>query len=52
MDEHVIPVLEELQRRLPPANASQRAKGNGKDGQNDVEVAEEDGMSYCFVIKL
>ena len=46
-DEHVIPVVEELQRRLPPANASHLGQGDGKDyGKYDAEAGEEDGMSH------
>ncbi|KAI5022472.1 hypothetical protein ZWY2020_059202 [Hordeum vulgare] len=42
-DEDVIPVVEELRRRLAPSIAAQH---NGKDnlsGQQDVEADEEDG---------
>lgn len=46
-DENVIPVIEELQRRLPPANGFRQGQGEGKDyGQPDVEAVEEDGMSH------
>jgi magnesium transporter len=42
MDENVIPVVEELQRRLPPVNAICRGQGD-----DDVEAGEEDdGMRY------
>lgn len=34
MDENVIPIVEELQRRLPLAN------GSGHEGQNDSEEGE------------
>ena len=49
LDENVIPVVEELQRRLPPGNSTRenQADGNGKEfpaGQNDVDAGEEDGM--------
>ncbi|KAK7839651.1 magnesium transporter mrs2-2, partial [Quercus suber] len=46
-DENVIPVVEELQRRLPPANAIPQGLGDGKEypgGQNDVDAGEEDGL--------
>lgn len=49
MEQNVIPVVEELQRRLPPVNAIRRGQGNEKEypgGQNDVEAGEEDGMRY------
>lgn len=51
MDDNVIPIVEELRRRLPPANAFHRAQGDGKEhssGQNDVEAGEEDGI-YIFI---
>lgn len=49
-DEHVIPVVEELQRRLPPSNAFQfQVQGDGKEyqGQHDGE-AEEDDSPFEF----
>lgn len=47
-DEHVIPVVEELQRRLPPVNACHQGQGDVKDyGNPDAEAGEEDGMSHC-----
>ncbi|KAJ6431523.1 hypothetical protein OIU84_018912 [Salix udensis] len=49
MDENVIPVVEELQRRLPPANVFRQGHGNGKDytgGQLDVEAGEEDESPF------
>jgi hypothetical protein len=49
LDEDVIPVVEELQRRLPPANVFRQSQGDGKDhtgGQLDVEAGEEDGMPH------
>jgi magnesium transporter len=48
-DDYVIPVVEELKRRLPPVNAIRQGQGNEKEypgGQNDVEAGEEDGMRY------
>lgn len=46
-DENVIPVVEELQRRLPPVNAFRQGQGDGKDyGHHDVEAGEEDGMFH------
>lgn len=57
LDENVIPVVEELQRRLPPVNAIQQGQGDGKEfpgGQNDVDTGEEDGMlhliNYFFIL--
>jgi magnesium transporter len=49
LDEDVIPVVEELKRRLPPANVFRQSQGDGKDhtgGQLDVEAGEEDGMPH------
>ncbi|XP_050372092.1 magnesium transporter MRS2-I [Argentina anserina] len=49
LDENVIPVVEELQRRLPPTNY---VRGNdGKElpaGQNDVDAGEEDESPFEF----
>lgn len=42
-----MPVIEELQRRLPPVNAICEARRNGREyagGNNDVDAGEEDGM--------
>ncbi|KAL2325171.1 hypothetical protein Fmac_024229 [Flemingia macrophylla] len=50
-DENVIPVVEELQRRLPRLSASNQQQGNGKEylgGQNDAEAAEEDESPFEF----
>lgn len=46
-DENVVPVVEELQRRLPmPAIHT-----NQGDGQHDTEAADEDGMlHYIYMI--
>lgn len=48
VDENVIPVVEELQRRLPPVNAIHESQKDGKEfpaGQIDVDAGEEDGMT-------
>ncbi|KAG8636763.1 hypothetical protein MANES_15G036500v8 [Manihot esculenta] len=50
LDENVIPVVEELQRRLPPANLIPQGQGYGREnpsGQNEVEAGEEDVL--CIV---
>ncbi|XXG76679.1 hypothetical protein AAC387_Pa08g0980 [Persea americana] len=50
-DEMVIPIVEELCRRLPPANIFRQAQGDGKEqssGQNDVELGEEDESPFEF----
>ncbi|GMY27266.1 magnesium transporter MRS2-I-like [Fagus crenata] len=48
-DENVIPVVEELQRRLPPVNAIRQGQGDGMypGGQNDID-AEEDESPFEF----
>lgn len=54
-DEMVIPIVEELCRRLPPANIFRQAQGDGKEqssGQNDVELGEEDGISYLKIVSF
>ena len=48
-DENVVPVVEELQRRLPQVGANHQQQGDGReynDGQHDIEAAEEDGMLH------
>ncbi|KAL4643396.1 hypothetical protein ACB092_02G088800 [Castanea dentata] len=50
-DENVIPVVEELQRRLPPANTVFQGPGDGKEypgGQNDIDAGEEDESPFEF----
>lgn len=50
-DENVIPVVEELQRRLPPANAIPQGLGDGKEypgGHNDIDAGEEDESPFEF----
>ncbi|QCE07580.1 hypothetical protein DEO72_LG9g2600 [Vigna unguiculata] len=50
-DENVIPVVEELQRRLPRLSAGLQQQGDGKEylgGQNDAEAAEEDESPFEF----
>ena len=45
-DENVIPVLKELERRLPVGNEAQNGQGDGKESSsanNDADAAEEDG---------
>ncbi|KAH0993887.1 hypothetical protein GBA52_005370 [Prunus armeniaca] len=53
VDENVIPVVEELQRRLPPVNAIHESQKDGKEfpaGQIDVDAGEEDvpGLGGSF----
>ncbi|KAG4997742.1 hypothetical protein JHK85_029181 [Glycine max] len=50
-DENVIPVVAELQRRLPRLGAGLKQEGDGKEylgGQNDAEAAEEDESPFEF----
>ncbi|KAJ1398913.1 hypothetical protein SESBI_30708 [Sesbania bispinosa] len=50
-DENVVPVVEELQRRLPKASAIDQQQGDGKEylgGQHDTEAAEEDESPFEF----
>ena len=48
-DENVIPVVEELRRRLAPSSATQHDGKENLSGQHDAEGAEEDGK-LCFAI--
>ncbi|XP_045798170.1 magnesium transporter MRS2-2-like isoform X2 [Trifolium pratense] len=44
-DEHVVPVVEELQRRLPKLSDIRQQQGDGKEyfgGQQDAEAAEDE----------
>lgn len=45
MDDNVIPIVEELQRRLPAVSTSFQGQGEEEDlgAQNDAEAAEENG---------
>ncbi|XP_010444392.1 PREDICTED: magnesium transporter MRS2-2 [Camelina sativa] len=48
-DENVIPVLEELQRRLPVGNAARQGEGKEISGaQNDADTGEEDESPFEF----
>ncbi|KAJ6795089.1 magnesium transporter MRS2-I [Iris pallida] len=50
-EDNVIPIVEELRRRLPSANAVTPAHGEAKEnlnGQHDVEAAEEDESPFEF----
>ncbi|XP_010547641.1 PREDICTED: magnesium transporter MRS2-2 [Tarenaya hassleriana] len=50
-DENVIPVVEELQRRLPAGNEAHQVQGDGKESlaaQNDVDAGEEDESPFEF----
>lgn len=54
-DVNVVPIVEELRRRLPPANIFRQAQGDGKEhlsGHNDVEAGEEDGISYLEIVSF
>ncbi|XP_065040353.1 magnesium transporter MRS2-I-like isoform X2 [Musa acuminata AAA Group] len=50
-EENVVPIVEELQRRLPLANVVNNAHGEGREtvtGQHDVEAVEEDESPFEF----
>ncbi|OEL26801.1 Magnesium transporter MRS2-I [Dichanthelium oligosanthes] len=47
-DENVIPVVEELRRRLEPSSATQHDGKENLSGQHDVEGAEEDESPFEF----
>ncbi|XP_058086550.1 magnesium transporter MRS2-I-like [Magnolia sinica] len=50
-DDNVIPIVEELRRRLPPANIVHQAEGDGSDYpslQNNAEAGEEDESPFEF----
>ncbi|XP_007034963.2 PREDICTED: magnesium transporter MRS2-2 [Theobroma cacao] len=46
-DEYVVPVVQELQRRLPPVNAFHQGQ-EYTGGQNDVEAGDEDESPFEF----
>ncbi|OAY28043.1 magnesium transporter MRS2-I isoform X2 [Manihot esculenta] len=51
LDENIIPVVEELRRRLPPANVIPQGQGDRREypsGQNEVEADEEDESPFEF----
>ncbi|GAB4843257.1 Magnesium transporter MRS2-2 [Ancistrocladus abbreviatus] len=49
LDENVIPVVAELQRRLPSANVTHQGQGNGRElGGQDVDAGEEDESPFEF----
>ncbi|KAL6970509.1 Magnesium transporter MRS2-2 [Sarracenia purpurea var. burkii] len=50
LDENVIPVVQELQRRLSTVNDDHKDQVNGKElsGQHDVETGEEDESPFEF----
>ncbi|CAN8264360.1 unnamed protein product [Cochlearia groenlandica] len=50
-DEHVIPVVEELRRRLPVGNEAHHGQGDGKESSgahNDGDAGEEDESPFEF----
>lgn len=51
-DENVIPVVEELRRRLAPSSAAQHDGKDNLSGQHDAEAAEEDGKFSRHFLKL
>uniref|UniRef100_A0A8R7QIP9 Uncharacterized protein n=1 Tax=Triticum urartu TaxID=4572 RepID=A0A8R7QIP9_TRIUA len=51
-DENVIPVVEELRRRLAPSSSAQHDGKDNLSGQHDAEAAEEDGKFSRHFLKL
>lgn len=58
-NENVIPVLKELERRLPVGNKAQHGQGEGKESsatQNDADAGGEDGtiphrlIAFCNIL--
>ncbi|KAG9452542.1 hypothetical protein H6P81_005446 [Aristolochia fimbriata] len=50
-EDNVIPIVEELRRRLPAANAKSQEQGDGREqngGPNDAEMGEEDESPFEF----
>ncbi|RID43951.1 hypothetical protein BRARA_I00782 [Brassica rapa] len=50
-DEHVIPVVKELERRLPVGNEEHHGQGDGKESSNahnDADAGEEDESPFEF----
>ncbi|KAL0718433.1 hypothetical protein Bca4012_067755 [Brassica carinata] len=50
-DEHVIPVVKELERRLPVGNEEHHGQGDGKENSNahnDADAGEEDKSPFEF----
>ncbi|KAL6214616.1 hypothetical protein ACLB2K_014048 [Fragaria x ananassa] len=49
-DDNVLPIVEELQRRLPPASANFNGPGEEEDSglQKDVETSEDDDFPFEF----
>ncbi|CAN6970502.1 magnesium transporter MRS2-2 [Brassica rapa] len=50
-DEHVIPVVKELERRLPVGNEEHHGQGDGKENSNahnDADAGEEDESPFEF----
>ncbi|PSR92785.1 Magnesium transporter MRS2-2 like [Actinidia chinensis var. chinensis] len=50
LDDYVIPVVEELRRRLPPINAIHEGQSDVKElgGHHDIDVCEEDESPFEF----
>lgn len=45
LDDNVVPIVEDLRRRLKPVNGNREVNGDGKEVvQHDVETGEEDGI--------
>ncbi|KAM7462900.1 hypothetical protein LguiA_031021 [Lonicera macranthoides] len=50
LDKNVMPVVEELRRRLPATNSNREGQSDGKElvGQHDAETGEEDESPFEF----
>ncbi|KAG8375698.1 hypothetical protein BUALT_Bualt10G0127600 [Buddleja alternifolia] len=50
LDDNVVPIVEDLRRRLKAVNANQEDNGHSKElsVQHDVETGDEDGISFFF----
>lgn len=54
-EENVIPIVEELRRRLRSDNVINQAHGEGREninGQHDLDGVEEDGMLYLLLLSF
>lgn len=61
LDDNVVPIVEELQKRLPSVNLNSQVQGEDEENlgpQNDLDASEENGMTShitllsCFLLSL
>lgn len=53
LDDNVVPIVEELVRRLPSINLNSQAQGEDEENlgpQNDLDTSEENGMTLCITL--